>query len=43
MPRVALDLPAPDFVLNDLNGKTVRLSDFHGQKHIILVFNRGFT
>ena len=27
--------PAPDFTLNDTNGKTVRLSDFKG-KHVVL-------
>ena len=43
MPRVALDRTAPDFQLNDFNGKLVKLSDFKGLKHIILVFNRGFV
>jgi peroxiredoxin len=43
MPKVALDRTAPDFQLNDFNGKPVRLTDFRGQKHIILVFNRGFV
>lgn len=42
MPRVAIDLPAPDFSLPDLNGKPVRLSDFRGKKNVLLVFNRGF-
>ena len=27
--------PAPDFMLKDTNGKTVRLSDFKG-KHVVL-------
>jgi peroxiredoxin len=43
MPRAVIDRNAPDFQLNDFNGKTVRLTDFRGQKHIILVFNRGFV
>jgi peroxiredoxin len=43
MPRVALDRTAPDFKLNDFSGKPVKLSDFKGLKHIILVFNRGFV
>ncbi len=43
MPRVALDRTAPDFQLNDFNGNPVKLSDFKGLKHIILVFNRGFV
>ena len=34
--------PAPDFALADLHGRTVRLSDYRGRKHVILVFNRGF-
>ena len=33
---------AADFVANDSEGRTVRLSDFKGKKHIVLVFNRGF-
>lgn len=30
---------APDFALADINGKTVRLSDYQG-KSVVLVFNR---
>jgi len=43
MSKVELNCPAPDFQLNDFNGKLVRLTDFRGQKHIILIFNRGFV
>jgi peroxiredoxin len=43
MPRVSLNQIAPDFQLNDFNGKMVRLSAFCGQKHVILIFNRGFA
>jgi peroxiredoxin len=32
---------APDFALDDLEGHTVRLSDYRGEKHGVLVFNRG--
>ena len=43
MPKVALHTPAPDFTLNDFNGNPVKLSSFRNQKHVLLVFNRGFT
>jgi peroxiredoxin len=43
MPKVELNTPAPDFTLNDFNGRPVRLADFRGKKHVLLVFNRGFT
>jgi mycoredoxin-dependent peroxiredoxin len=43
MPRVSLHAPAPDFILPDFNGTPVSLSDFRGQKNVLLVFNRGFT
>jgi peroxiredoxin len=33
---------APDFALEDLTGQTVRLSDFRGRKHVVLLFSRGF-
>jgi peroxiredoxin Q/BCP len=34
--------PAPDFELEDFNGNPVRLSDFRGQKPVVLAFLRGF-
>lgn len=34
---------APGFTLPDFQGKEVRLSDYRGRKHVVLVFNRGFT
>lgn len=43
MPRIALNTPAPDFSLQDFQGKTVRLSDFHDKFNVLLVFNRGFA
>jgi peroxiredoxin len=42
MPRVELAAQAPDFVLDDFRGTPVRLADFRGKKHIVLVLNRGF-
>lgn len=42
MPRVSLNQPAPDFQLDDFNQNPIRLSDFRGKKHVILIFNRGF-
>ena len=43
MPRVSLNLPAPDFSLPDFTGKSVQLADFRGKSNVLLVFNRGFT
>ena len=34
---------APDFMLTDTRGQSVTLSHYQGQKHVVLVFNRGFT
>ena len=41
MARLGLG-PAPDFILNDFSGQTIRLAAYRGQKHVVLVFNRGF-
>ena len=35
--------PAPDFSLTDVAGHTFQLSDMQGLKHVVLVFNRGFS
>jgi len=43
MPRVDIGAPAPDFDLEDHTGIRVRLSDFRGKTHVLLVFNRGFS
>jgi hypothetical protein len=40
--RVEIDMTAPDFALDDFQGRTVRLSDYRGKRPVILVFNRGF-
>ncbi len=42
MPRVDLNSTAPDFALQNIQGDTVRLSDFKGESNVLLVFNRGF-
>jgi len=34
--------PAPDFEATSSEGEVIRLSDFRGKKHVVLVFNRGF-
>ena len=39
--RVKVGSPAPDFSLEDMNGKKVTLSDFRGKKSVVLVFYRG--
>jgi peroxiredoxin len=38
-----INIPAPDFTLNDFNGQPVQLSDFQEKHHVLLVFNRGFV
>jgi peroxiredoxin len=41
--KVQINAEAPAFELKDLNGNTVNLSDYREHKHVVLVFNRGFT
>lgn len=43
MSRIQIRAQAPDFALQDFNGEWVRLSDYQGEKNVVLVFNRGFT
>ena len=43
MPRVETDQRAPDFTLPDYKGNPVRLSDYFGDKNVLMVFNRGFS
>ena len=40
--RVKVGQPAPDFSLEDVNGKVIALSDYRGKKSVILVFYRGY-
>lgn len=42
MAKVQLDTPAFDFTAQDVRGQEIRLADFYGQQHVVLVFNRGF-
>ena len=39
--RVKVGYRAPDFTLEDMNGKRVSLSTFRGKKNVVLVFYRG--
>ena len=43
MPRVELNVPAPDFTLLDFTGKKVTLSEYKGKSNVMVIFNRGFT
>lgn len=43
MGKVVINTAAPDFALKDYRGDMVRLSDYRDEKHVLLVFNRGFT
>lgn len=43
MARVEVYAQAPDFVLEDFRGNPVRLSEYRGHKHVVLIFNRGFV
>ncbi len=43
MARVEVHAVAPDFELEDFRGRTVRLADYAGKQHVVLVFNRGFA
>jgi cytochrome oxidase Cu insertion factor (SCO1/SenC/PrrC family) len=40
--RVKVGQPAPDFTLEDSDGKALSLADFHGKKSLVLVFYRGY-
>jgi peroxiredoxin len=42
MNELTLFNPAPDFAHADIEGKTIRLSEFRGRRCVVLVFNRGF-
>jgi cytochrome oxidase Cu insertion factor (SCO1/SenC/PrrC family) len=40
--RIKVGQPAPDFTLEDSDGKAITLADFRGKKSVILVFYRGY-
>ena len=42
MPRIELQVLAPDFNLQDYTGQKIRLTDFRNRQNVLLVFNRGF-
>jgi peroxiredoxin len=39
--RIKVGQPAPDFTLENIDGKQVSLSEFRGKKSVVLVFYRG--
>jgi cytochrome oxidase Cu insertion factor (SCO1/SenC/PrrC family) len=39
--RIKVGQPAPDFTLENLDGKNISLSDYRGKKSVVLVFYRG--
>ena len=42
MSKVQVNTEAPNFVLNDFDGKEISLSSYRNTKNVLLVFNRGF-
>ena len=40
--RVVAGSIAPDFALEAMNGETVKLANYRGQKTVLLVFYRGY-
>ena len=40
--RIKVGQAAPDFTLEDMDGKSITLSDFRGKKTVVLVFYRGY-
>ena len=40
--RIKAGQVAPDFTLEDMDGKSITLSDFRGKKTAVLVFYRGY-
>ncbi len=42
MAKIQPGEPAPDFQLNDWQGRPISLSQFRSNKRVLLVLNRGF-
>jgi cytochrome oxidase Cu insertion factor (SCO1/SenC/PrrC family) len=40
--RIKVGQPAPDFTLEDTDGRAITLADFRGKKSVVLVFYRGY-
>jgi cytochrome oxidase Cu insertion factor (SCO1/SenC/PrrC family) len=40
--RVRVGEAAPDFALEDIAGKRISLSEFRGEKNVVLIFYRGY-
>lgn len=40
--RVRVTQPAPEFTLEDADGRAITLADFRGKKTVVLVFYRGY-
>jgi peroxiredoxin len=43
MAKIQEGTAAPGFTLTDTEGQSVALSDYKGQKYVVLVLNRGFA
>jgi cytochrome oxidase Cu insertion factor (SCO1/SenC/PrrC family) len=39
--RIQVGQPAPDFTLENVDGRQISLSDYRGQQSVVLVFYRG--
>jgi cytochrome oxidase Cu insertion factor (SCO1/SenC/PrrC family) len=39
--RIKIGQPAPDFTLQNHDGKNISLSEYRGKKNVVLVFYRG--
>lgn len=43
MANVEVNKQAPDFEIEDFKGVKFQLSDFKGDKNVLIVLNRGFS